>query len=459
MNQRPSLARLFSILLLTASPAFSGSVGKSAPGAPAIPTVAASLGAPVLGRQPLVLPAVTLPGAVQGAPLSVPALPTAIVPTSIAPSAIQGAQTPLEAAQAPREDRGPSAIDQVSRAADASSKDGGEGRVSSIIDGSAAQADATAPLVVDASVGVEAAFQAAVPNHPGVQMLRMLGIPLKDFATETVMANVFMQVRDGQRNLEQMMGPLPGRPMMIDLAHKILDLVEREDAAGRRFAAALGRDMAARDVPETKASLDGGATLPPNPLEGGEYWDLAAGPNGIGHMLSPLDPKTQYVFFDRSAFVTSYLESARALAGGLGNVRVVKTDLRKLQKPSAPLSVIRWKNVHGYVEGFEKRLAELGGWLQPGGRFVIQTDPSAGQRVHFVEHMGPQILKLIEQGWTFDFEPLGHGGLETMTLTKPRGPPAGKDGVRASIARWRAYERAAEKANRAEMFGGFFFGR
>lgn len=439
------------ILLLLSAPLRAADFGSSKPVVPGVSPVVPSLSASqtpgALPTQLTVVPALT--PAQAGVP-QVPQLPQAQAPVTWTLTGEQASITPSQ----------PAAISEIQRISAAAQKDGGEAQVSSIIDGSKSAGGGSYQTVsVPASADAEAEFSKAYPNHPGLRVLNELNIPFEVFGVQTMMHNVFHQTRDGERLIEEALGNFPSRRQMVDLANRIVDLAERDDEAGRRFAAALGREQARQDFPNTMANRfhDG---LPANPLKGGEYWDLAAGPNALGHMAGKRDPKTTYVFFDRSAFVISYLETGRQMLARAGapmdNVKIVQVDLRELGKPKTAPSVIRWKNVHTYVDGYEQRMEEIAGWLAPGGRLILENDPGAGQRLTNLKLLGPIINRMIAEGWAFDFEPLGRGDLETMTLTKPAAPPTAqgrRDAHRDSLRRWSAYATAAAEANRMEMMG------
>lgn len=188
--------------------------------------------------------------------------------------------------------------------------------------------------------------------------------------------------------------------------------------------------------------------LPPNPLGTGEYWDLASGIHAGNFILWGLEAATRYRFFDVSPFVIEYLNEIQRLAlekgvAGAGNVEIVSQDVRTIDRPSAPLSGIRAKNVHTYVPGFEKDLEVMAGWIAEGGQLVIENDPG-WQRHGIIEKLGPMIQRLIENGWRFEFRlyndpvPTHNPALETLILTRPK---AGRPLV--SKASWKDYVKRA----------------
>jgi hypothetical protein len=464
--------RLLAAWLLLAAPALQAAeFGKSLPagaslGTAGAPQISPAAGAPSALPSSFAIPSLTTPGATLPSAALPSAAPGARLPGAFAPqlplAAIPDAARamPQASAASPDDKKAPSARAQIEQAAASSGQDGGEGRVSSLIDGSR-PAGSSAAEVAAPSVDVEREFHAAYPNDPGARYLAARGIPLSRFAADMVMGSVFMSTRDGEHPIDQLLPPGRGREYddLAALTHKILDLAQRDDVAGRRFAAALGRDKAQADMPAALMGA-GREKLPGNPLPSGQYWDLAAGPNALGHMVSSLSPNTKYVFLDRSTFVTSYLEAGRRIAAAKGRdmsaVEILNADLRGIQKPAAPISVLRWKNVHTYIQGFEKRMEEMAGWIAPGGRLVIQNDAGAGQRIGILTKLAPVIQDLIAKGYAFDYEPLGRGDLETLTLSKPAaGAAADANAVRArSLKRWAAYADEVHAVNQAERGGG-----
>lgn len=433
--------RVLAAWLIAGAPVFAANLGRTTG------ISAAALHLPAVSAQQLATPAPGMPAvpAGLGSQAALPQLPAAAVP---------GVQAQADPSAPGAIHPGLSASQQILRAAAPSGPEG-EAAAAGVFDGSM-PAGAQEAFVVEGAADPEALFEAEHPGHQAKAVLARLGIPFTAFAQQTLLNTVFMQTRDGERELEHMLGPVPGRGKLLDLAGKILDLAEREDAPGRRFAAAVGADMA-RDDQKYADTHKGVVVLPENPLGAGEYWDLAAGPNAFGHMMSRLDPATRYVFLDRSAFVTSYLETARRLNGTLSNVRVLKADLRDLRKPARPLSVIRWKNVHTYVEGFEERLHDMAGWLAPGGRLVIQTDLGAGYRMALIKQLGPVFQTLMAEGWAFDHGPLGVGDLETLHFTRPAGPLSASalaEALASSQRGWRGYLREVARVNRSERATG-----
>ena len=167
-----------------------------------------------------------------------------------------------------------------------------------------------------------------------------------------------------------------------------------------------------------------------NPLEGGQYWDLAAGPHAASLMRNGLSPNTKYVLFDISPFVVAYLKETRRLMIEAGvphaeNIEIVEQDLTKLTAPKEQISVIRGKNVYAYVPGFEKRFEELASWLAEGGQLVIPMDRSTGARMNLIDTLGDFIDQKIAQGWGFEYSFAGEAdahdkGFDHVVLTKPK---------------------------------------
>jgi hypothetical protein len=106
------------------------------------------------------------------------------------------------------------------------------------------------------------------------------------------------------------------------------------------------------------------------------------------------------------------------------NISIVKADVRALARPPTPLSVLRSKNVHTYVPGFEKRLEVMADWIAEGGQLIIDMDPSQGQREHVIEKLGPMIERLLAKGWSLRFSGFAQrrGAMETLELTRPSAP-------------------------------------
>lgn len=237
---------------------------------------------------------------------------------------------------------------------------------------------------------------------------------------------------------------------------EILDVHDaRGDSAARRFSNLLGRWKAAADhASHLQAAVnkvwmrqmgygEERRHLTPNPLLGGEYWDMASGMNAQQFMYGELEPNTNYSFFDYSPFVAAYLNAAAGWAGA-ANAKVVEGDINALVRPAKPIAVLRTKNAVHYVPGFDKKLEEMVDWIAPGGQLVIQNDPIPGQRALIMGKHGPLIGRLLAEGWTMQSGFSGYPGpysdyaLDTLTLTRPAGAAMPRDA--AGVARlWNAY--------------------
>jgi hypothetical protein len=200
--------------------------------------------------------------------------------------------------------------------------------------------------------------------------------------------------------------------------------------------------------------------LPPSPIPGGEYWDMAAGMNAQGFIHRELDPGVNYSFFDYSPFVVSYLRTSAELAGAK-NASAIEADLLKLTRPAKPLAVLRTKNAAHYVPGFDKKLETMTDWIAPGGQLIIQNDPNPGQRSVIIEKHGPLVRRLIAEGWAFEYgfsgSPGDWGGyaLDTITVTRPE-RAAAKTAAQAA-SEWASYERAVQYLERNFNPLGFLF--
>lgn len=324
---------------------------------------------------------------------------------------------------------------------------------------------------------IAAAWKEARPKSKAVETF---GRDFTGAAAEAVQRYTFM----GEYFLQQM-NPRGGG--MMDFQGRAIyraaaDLVEahddRSNPASVKFMKLLGRWMAfaesdreIQDAARRNAAVRAGIPvrprrphLTPSPIEGGEYWDMAAGMNALGFIHGELDPKTNYSFFDYSPYVASYLETAAQIAGK-PNAKVVEGDIGALTKPAKPVAVLRTKNAVHYVPGFAKKLEEMVGWIAPGGQLVIQNDPNPGQRALIREGHGELIQRLVAEGWTMEYGFSGRPGkfseyaLDTLILTRPKTPVAAR--IDPSAA-WRAYNQAVAKVDSepdmnslfAMLFGG-----
>lgn len=324
---------------------------------------------------------------------------------------------------------------------------------------------------------IAAAWKEARPKSKAVDTF---GRDFTAAASEAVQRYTFM----GEHFLQQMnprgqgMMDFQGRAVYRAAADMVETHDDRSNPASVKFMKLLGRWMAFNDsAREThmNAQMDAAKRagvpvrghkphLPPSPIEGGEYWDMAAGMNALGFIHRELDPKTNYSFFDYSPYVVSYLETAAQIAGK-ANAKAVEGDIGALKKPAKPVAVLRTKNAVHYVPGFAKKLEEMADWIAPGGQLVIQNDPNPGQRQLIREGHGELIKRLVSEGWTLEYGFSGRQGkfaeyaLDTLILTRP---------ASASVAKidpapaWRAYVQAVQKVDSepdlnslfAMLFGG-----
>ncbi len=287
----------------------------------------------------------------------------------------------------------------------------------------------------------------------------------KDFvvaASELVQQYTFM----GEHLLQQMkpqgMLDLRGKAYYKAAEDFIATHEARESGEARRFMQLLGAWSAHKDHAKEKlmafkmhmmkAAGRGGPAphLPPSPIEGGEYWDMAAGMNAQGFIHRELEPKTNYSFFDYSPFVVSYLKTAADLAGAK-NATIVEGDIGKLRKPAKPVAMLRTKNAVHYVPGFAQKLEEMADWIAPGGQLAIQNDPNPGQRAMIVKDHGPLIRRLLSEGWAIEYGFSGYGGkwgryaLDTLILTRPAAPEP-RSALEAGAV-WKAYAAAVGRTD------------
>src|SRR5581483_8475363 len=120
------------------------------------------------------------------------------------------------------------------------------------------------------------------------------------------------------------------------------------------------------------------------------------------------------------------------------------------------VAVIRSKNAISYVDGFEKKLEEMVDWIEPGGQLIIQTNWLfgfvTGQHTNVIEKHGPLALRLLQEGWGFEF----HSGaatyaFDTWIFTRPKGAatPRSKEEVEKmwpwGLSKASAVQKAAPK--------------
>jgi hypothetical protein len=333
------------------------------------------------------------------------------------------------------------------------------------VDGSASAGDPSrsSGLSPPTREEVEQAYRSAVPSP---RALSHFASQFPEVAAEVLYKFTFVG-QDMLANVAEAARFQPQAEKLLGALNELIGVHEaRGDSAATKFLETLGAWYAGGYHTRQKDERRGQPHMTPNPLEGGEYWDMAAGMNAGGYINREIDSKSDYSFFDISPFVVSFLnETARQT--GKSNAKAVKADLLQLQKPAKPLSVLRSKNAIAYVPGFGKKLEEMADWIAPGGQLVIQNDPNPGQRSLITGDHGPLIQRLIAEGWDMqygfsgDSGPLGKYGYDTLVLTRPIGPRQ-VESLEAA-ARWKDYVRAVQKADdRFDPFGGLFgalFGR
>lgn len=440
--------------------------GVSAPtglGTTAAPTPVVS--APALSLAPSALTAASLsPALVAPAPLAAPALAVAVTPAAAKPAAIaHAALAAITPAAAKPEKPG----SEHARAAGNALFDGTVLSAPAIGDGPAVPASApedrrSSGLSPPTDAEIVSAYRQAAPKSAAVETF---GRDFVAMAAGAVQKYTFM----GSHFLQG----LKSQPLAIYRAAS--DFVsthdKREDAASRRFMELLGRWNAFQDHGQEQLIAMKIAmmkrlghtvprNLPPSPIPGGEYWDMAAGMNAQGFIHRELEPGTNYSFFDYSPFVVSYLKTAAELAGAK-NASAVEVDLLQLKRPAEPLAVLRTKNAVHYVPGFDKKLETMTDWIAPGGQLIIQNDPNPAQRSMIIEKHGPLARRLIAEGWEFEYGFSGSPGewggyaLDTIVLTRPK---AAVPTTAAEAARqWSSYERAVQYLERSFNPLGFLF--
>lgn len=268
-------------------------------------------------------------------------------------------------------------------------------------------------------------FRQDNPGSSAVEAIESERLPFAKWAAGMIFDYVFMpQPQRGEIIRHGAFGNAAFTRGLVD----VLDYADEIEETPRalRFVEDLAR-IAARTSYRTPLK---DMRLVPNPLKGGEYWDLATGPHGATLMRNGLDPDTKYRFFDISPFVAAYLEETRRLMAEDGdrsaeNIEINRMNLWHLGPPKGKLSVIRAKNIPNYVNGFERKYPQMAEWLDEGGKFVIPIDPAYHRRMDVVKTLGPFIDSLVAQGWRLEFsfagERLFSGEiLDHIVLTKPK---------------------------------------
>ncbi|UPT73484.1 MAG: hypothetical protein M0D55_16675 [Elusimicrobiota bacterium] len=407
---------------------------------------------------------------VPGARASVPAALTPAALAAITPAASNpekpGSQENVAAANA--------LFDGASARPAASISDDGSG----VVGGPQSDRSRASGLSPPADAEIAAAWKEARPKSKAIDTFGAAQFVAA--ASEAVQKYTFM----GEHFLQQMS---PRGESMLDFRGRAIyraasDFIgahdDRDNPASVKFMKLLGRWMAFHDSAreaqgalQMKLAAAAGmrmrghkAHLTPSPIEGGEYWDMAAGMNALGFIHRELDPRTNYSFFDYSPYVASYLAAAAEIAGK-PNAKVVEGDIGALKKPAKPVAVLRTKNAVHYVPGFAAKLEEMADWIAPGGQLVIQNDPNPGQRALIREGHGALIQRLVSEGWKMEYGFSGRPGsfseygLDTLILTRPKSAATAK--IDPSSA-WRAYNQAVAKVDSepdmnslfAMLFGG-----
>lgn len=400
-----------------------------------------------------VLPAASMPAKPGAAPALVNGLPAPVKDAALPRGGVPAALTVLKPAEARPEKPG----SDEAAAAQTALFDGAKTLKAATVDRdpiAGSEGAGRAPLRAPTDGEIAAAWKDARPKSKAIDAFG------KDFtaaAAEAVQKYTFM----GEYFLQQFdpkgrgMLDFKGRAIASSIADFVSAHDDRENPASVKFMRLLGAWMAHHDSATELAQAPmlammkkigrGPAPhLTPSPIEGGEYWDMAAGMNALGFIHRELDPKTSYSFFDYSPFVVSYLKTAAAIKG-VKNLVVVEGDIGALQKPAKPIAVLRTKNAVHYVPGFAKKLEEMADWIAPGGQLVIQNDPNPGQRSLIVDGHGALIRRLLSEGWGIEYGFSGYDGvygkyaLDTLVLTRPKAPsPRSAADAAESWSRYRA---------------------
>lgn len=450
---------------LSAPAAVSAAAPASLSAAPSLLSAPALSAAPIAA--PLLAPAFMFPAALPAAAVPV-AAPIAAAPApaaSLKPAF--AAASALPAAASSERPSAPSAGEAAAKTANDDLFDGSSARRAAA-DGPAvpsAPSAHAAPVPTDSEIA--SLYLAARPGSQAVATLQKQG-GFAAAATELITQYSFVN--------DALLHSLHSSPAMfssdgravIKAAEELISVADaRQDPAARRFLQALGRRRAYeyhRQAPQAAkfqalmARARGDAQekrrhMPRNDLGSGDYWDMAAGMNAGGFILSELEPGTRYKFLDLSPFVVSYLNELAFLKGA--DAAAEEADILKLTRPAKPLSVLRTKNAVAYVPGFEKKLSEMADWIAPGGRLVIQNDPMAGQRGLIVKKHGPLALRLLEEGWNFTFEfqssRTAEHTLDTLIFTRPRTSGQGRSAAEAREL-WTRYLAAVKYADARDGF-------
>ncbi|MBI2386800.1 MAG: hypothetical protein HYV14_12395 [Elusimicrobia bacterium] len=417
------------------------------------------LAAPALQLAPSALTAASLSPALVAPALAVAVKPAAAAPDKIAPAALAAIKPAAAKPENPGSEQARAAGNALFDGTGLSAPASGDGPA---VPASAPEDRRSSGLSPPSDAELVAAYRQAAPKSGAVETF---GRDFVGMAAGAVQKYTFM----GSYFLEG----LKSQPLAIYRAASdfISTHDKREDAPSRRFMELLGRWNAFRDHGQEKLIAMKIAmmkrlgqtvprNLPPSPIPGGEYWDMAAGMNAQGFIHRELEPGTRYSFFDYSPFVVSYLNTAAELAGAK-NAAAVEADLLQLKRPAKPLAVLRTKNAVHYVPGFDKKLETMTDWIAPGGQLIIQNDPNPEQRSVIIGKHGPLIRRLIAEGWAFEYGFSGSPGewggyaLDTITLTRPA--LAFEKTAAEAQREWSSYERAVQYLEkRFDPFAGLF---
>jgi hypothetical protein len=244
-----------------------------------------------------------------------------------------------------------------------------------------------------------------------------------------------------------------------------------QDSSAARFAELIGRAMAraGTHISEDPRTLKPYRWPAPN-ISGGEYWDLASGPNAAEWMLAGLDEKTHYRLFDNHPFVIGFLDEVAAIGRKRGTLRadvsVESADVRHLKKPRRKLAAIRAKNVEVYVPGGTDAIEKMTDWIAEDGQLILQNN--VDHRANDVRTIGPMIERLISKGWELRYlDPPSHDprynhiSVYSLILTKPRADvPAADLLLRAAASRkvWDEFKSTSNRLSPADFMRRLIFG-
>lgn len=170
----------------------------------------------------------------------------------------------------------------------------------------------------------------------------------------------------------------------------------------------------------------------------GEYWDVGSGIGTADRLFIDLLPENHYVFFDISPLIVGYLNGVIARHGF--NAEAIQADARSLPRSGdRTVSVVRMKNVWGYVRGADKYLIQAADLIQPGGHLIMQdTKFWPRNLLRLLTVSREPTLTLLQQGWTlsYDMDEKDGRGMYTIVLTKPVEGVARRISEKASLKLW-----------------------